>query len=301
MSAERFRLVDFSVMIRPPRDRLMAVLRAYSDNSGDDRDPEQKCVSVAGYLGTIETWEQFDSNWAKVMGRFGVKYLHMKEFRNPDGIYSSFSADDKKEFLCALIEVIDSLDLAAFGSAVRLADLRRFNDETGLGLDAYSIALHECCQWIGWHCRNEIIEVVADRFKGVTAKIALAERYSRSSTHSREYVAADYMSVTALPKKLSFREIRPLQAADFFAWEMHREITHEDEWWSLIKPFVPEGHQYLSRIMWHASRVSEHKVNFPYHHRKSHANLRRASHPIVANIWDYQALREANEVRGGVW
>src|SRR5215208_1212366 len=185
MSAERFRLADFSVMVRPPGNWLMAVGRAYYDNSGDEQDGGQKCLSVGGYLGTIDTWKEFDDEWSKILDKFGVEYLHMKEFRKPNGIYSSFSDDDKREFFSGLIGVINELDLAAFGSTVRLADLKKFNDETGLELDAYSLALHECCLWMGAHCQNEIIEVVVDRFDGVTTKIALAERYCRGSVHSR--------------------------------------------------------------------------------------------------------------------
>ena len=92
----------------------MAVLRAYFDNSGDDQDAEQRCISVGGYLGAKDTWERFEDSWGNVLKKFGVGYLHMKEFRKPNGIYFSFSLEDKREFFSDLIGVIDSLDLAAF-------------------------------------------------------------------------------------------------------------------------------------------------------------------------------------------
>jgi hypothetical protein len=299
--SDRVSLIELSGMIRPPGDWLIAVLHAYFDYSGDDQDPGQKCVSVGGYLAKIETWEVFDRDWSRVLDEFGVEYLHMKEFPNPSGMYSSLSRDKQKEFFSALIGVIESLDMAAFGSTVRFADLRRFNAETTLALDAYSLALHECCLWMGHHCYEQIIEVFVDRFDGVTSKIALAENYCKSSANLAGDIALDYISVNALPKELGARKVRPLQAADFFAWELRREITHEDEWWGAIKPLTPKDSQFMSRIIWHAKRAASHSISFPYHHRQSHARLRRASPPIVANIWDYQALCEVNEVRGGVW
>jgi hypothetical protein len=171
-------------MVRPPGNWLMAVLHAYFDNSGDDKDCAQKCLSVCGYLGTIETWQEFETNWSEALRKFGIPYLRLKEFGEANGIYSDFSKERIIEFLSHLVAVIAELDLSAFGSTVRLGDLRRFNSEQNLDLDACSLALHECCHWMGRERQNQIIEAVVDRIPDAHTKITIAERYSRSGVHA---------------------------------------------------------------------------------------------------------------------
>jgi uncharacterized protein DUF3800 len=300
MKAERFRLTDFSVMIRPPGDWSMTVLRAYFDNSGDEQDGSQKCLSLGGYLGRIDTWAYFDHKWSRALNSFGVGYLHMKEFGEPNGIYSGFSKDQTIDFLSSLVDVIAGVDLAAFGSTVRIGDLRRFNAEKHLNLDAYSLALHECCQWMGRDHQSQIIDTVVDRIPDAHEKISMAEQYSRSSVHAPGYVPVDFISIVPLPRKLSARNVRPLQAADFLVWELHRAVTNENEWWEDIKPLVPDGHWFFSHLAWHAKRSPTKSVEFPYYQRKSFNALRRAS-PVAGSVWDYKALCDVNEVRRGIW
>jgi hypothetical protein len=59
----------------------MAILRAYFDESGKAEDPTRAAMSVAGYVGTMESWESFEEQWAAALRQFDVPYLHMKEFR----------------------------------------------------------------------------------------------------------------------------------------------------------------------------------------------------------------------------
>jgi hypothetical protein len=300
MSADRIRLAEFSIMIRPPGDWLMAVFHAYFDNSGDAQDSTQKCLSVCGYLGTIDTWQEFETKWSNALDKFGVPYLHLKEFGEPNGIYSGFSKEKTIEFLSHLVGVIAKLDLAAYGSTVRLGDLRQFNSEQPINLDAYSLALHECCQWMGRERQNQIIEAVVDRIPEAYTKIAIAERYSRSGVHAPGYIPTDFISIVPLQQALTARNVPPLQAADFLAWECHRAVTNDNDWWENVKPHVEEGHWFLSHLIWYAKQSPTKSVEFPYYQRKSFNALRRAS-PVAGSIWDYKALCDVNKFRGGVW
>ena len=68
MSAEQFRLADFSILVRPPGDWLMAALHAYLDNSGDELDGKQTCVAVGGYLAALDILKEFESGVVKCFG-----------------------------------------------------------------------------------------------------------------------------------------------------------------------------------------------------------------------------------------
>ena len=46
--------------------------------------------------------------WSNVLDNFGVEYLHMKEIRDPNGAYASFTDDKYEEFFLSLINVIDA-------------------------------------------------------------------------------------------------------------------------------------------------------------------------------------------------
>ena len=61
---------SLSVYPNPAAGCLMAILRAYFDDSKDDR-----ILTIAGYLSDLESWGRFDRAWKAVLDKFGVPYL----------------------------------------------------------------------------------------------------------------------------------------------------------------------------------------------------------------------------------
>src|SRR5215469_10773364 len=240
MDREAFRLSDLSALVQRPDNWLMAVLRGYCDNSGDQSDSSQKCVSIGVYVGTEEQWNYFESHWDMALRKFDLPYLHMKEFGEPSGIYSQLkkSPDDVAKFLSSLVKVIEDAKLTSFGASVLLDGLDRFNNDNGLILDAYALSLYECWGEIGFWFRDQVVEIFADRFDDVNDKIATADQYLRSNVHRKNYDVLEYVSVSALSRKLNARNTPAIQAADFLAWELHRGLTNDEKWWREIKPAV---------------------------------------------------------------
>jgi hypothetical protein len=58
----------------------MAAYKAYVDDSGDAEDPSHSACSIAGFLGTVDQWTEFENQWAILLAHFRIPYLHMREF-----------------------------------------------------------------------------------------------------------------------------------------------------------------------------------------------------------------------------
>ena len=53
------------------------MLRAYFDESGKLKDPNEKVSAVGGCISTAEEWCVFEQRWRKILKRFNVTQLHM--------------------------------------------------------------------------------------------------------------------------------------------------------------------------------------------------------------------------------
>jgi hypothetical protein len=86
----------------------MVCLRGFFDESGKREDPALNEVSLAGYLGTVETWARFNELWGSVLADFSVGYFHMKELRKCQGPFVGWKGQDEKAaaFLAALAAAI---------------------------------------------------------------------------------------------------------------------------------------------------------------------------------------------------
>src|SRR4029077_5040335 len=120
------------------------VLKCYADDSGDAPDPNCNAVAVAGYVGTVESWEVFERLWrSDVLEVHDAPYLHMKQFT---GIVPPFEWDETKRrsFLGAAANAIKGSGLRGVSEVIRLDDLRRFNQDRKFGLDPIALALYGC-------------------------------------------------------------------------------------------------------------------------------------------------------------
>jgi hypothetical protein len=67
----------FSALLFPPEDQLMAILRAYLDDSGSPDDPAHSFLTIAGYVAEVGNWKRFERRWQKKLDRAEVPYLHI--------------------------------------------------------------------------------------------------------------------------------------------------------------------------------------------------------------------------------
>ena len=228
---------SLSVYPNPAAGCLMAILRAYFDDSKDDR-----ILTIAGYLSDLESWGRFDRAWKAVLDKFGVPYLHIREFGEPDGIYRHIQDRPEEEaaFFAALVGVVNDHARDCIQTTVLLDDLKRFNKKHSFKLSAPALAICGCLLMLQRQFRGRPIEVVFDKFEKASSLIELGKYYAEADQH--EPLNASLMLATRIEAEESWRTILPLQAADFVAWEMRKYCSDPSTWISGIRfEDVPSG------------------------------------------------------------
>jgi hypothetical protein len=249
----------------------MVALKAYLDDSGKSNDPQHTLAAYAGYVGTTDAWTKFDPAWQAVLDRHGVPYLHMRKFAHSLSPYEDWKGNEPRraDFLSDIVSVIEGLGLKHVGHVLNLADLSRFNDEHGLSLEAEPLALYLCLlefeEFYGGGCAEFIIDRVDKPYSLIGAVHELAKHEMRI-----EHPVGAHIHLHPIPDFLTFKDVLPIQAADFIAYE--------------------------------ALKFSRHKNAAPdtYFGRKSFQELMRISKDR-GGYWDYPALVSLHEARGGAW
>jgi hypothetical protein len=271
----------------------MIVLKGYFDDSGDEEDHQHEVCSVAGYVATMDDWNKFEKEWQKVLDDNRVPYLHMREFAHFKKSFEKFkdNKEDRIIFLQSLINVMKNANLYGIGSVIRLSGLREFNAEKGICINAYSFNLYFCIMQICHQWKEKPIQITLDKTNYLQNNKDKALNYLRTDTF---YSNCDkYIDILPL-NCLTFREILPLQAADFLAWEARKNIDTKVRWFSEINKEEDLNSHLHSLWKWSTQRDK----NVPP--RKSIDNLFK-SIPTEGAVWDYKGLCIIDNVRKHLW
>lgn len=293
-------LLDFSVCNPPAPGRLMAVLKAYLDDSGDPKDPAASFVTIGGYVAEADSWAYFEELWAKALAEAGVPYFHMKEFGDRNGLYRDLKRRPRaeSEFVASLVFAItSSADLCPVNT-VRLADLAAFNAATGLSLDPYALDLYGCMIAMRREYPGAEIEVVVDRFDKAMSRMETALTYARM--HRGEDLEPERFIPVFLQDDESFKNVTPIQAADFIAWEVRKSCEERKNWSFTQEERLDRQAMRESYERW--AGAYERKHGRPPRARKSYERLREV--PFLnprGLVWDQLTLRQAHERHPDGW
>lgn len=272
----------------------MATFKGYFDDS----QTAGQIWAVAGYVGAAHRWEGFEEKWQAALDEHQVPYFHMKEMAYENGVYKKWHPPEEHEkeksaFFHDLTEALKYCRLEAFASIVRVGDLKRFNEEFGLSLEPYPLAVFGCMIVFSQQYENENSELFFDNVEKVELKLAKATIYADSDPlYSGDF---DRMIRIPLPRGYNYKNVSGLQAADFAVWELRKHHLQLAEW------FAIEGKPIDGDERWdHFQRWSNGKFgqNTPPMRKSAEALLRNGINNLV---WDYDQLREAHRLRGGVW
>jgi hypothetical protein len=228
----QIRLASLSIFNPPPKGHLMAVvIKAYVD---DSRSGDSHLWALGGFVGFVDQWEAFERDWSLMLDTHEIPYLHMREFNDPDGVYSKWwPAKEHYAELAALFQdvtkVIGRSGIEGMGGMTRCGDLEKFNQENGVALEPYPMAAYGGLIGLWKRHKREPIEIIFDHVEQVDSKLVSARRLADSDGY---YAGGfDNMQMIPLNKAWSAKNILPLQAADFLAWEWRK--MHEDrrKWW----------------------------------------------------------------------
>ena len=217
------------------RGWIMAVVRAYFDNSGKPEDPNVDWVALAGYLAPEDSWTEFDKAWPEALG--DKPYLHMGELIHSKGPFKGMSREDKELLLnrvaTALMKLGDKFKMYGVACAAH-----KHAHAAAQQKNPKILSIAEACGEICfWH--------IFERF-GTDEDLAVQVFYDRGEQQFYRKILADWENKKkqTRDKVLSKLKVKPapvsdskdfpaMQAADFLAWYTYQAHHAQDARFSI--------------------------------------------------------------------
>jgi hypothetical protein len=275
----------------------MAVVKGYADDSR----PNNRIWAVGGYVGNELQWQFFEYQWQIILAQHDVPYFHMREMADPRGVYGKWHPpedhyEERAAFFADLSRVINNCWLRPFFSLTRVNDLDRFNKENGLNLEPYPLAAFGCMISVATRFleKQDTCEIIFDHVEKIHSKLVKAAEFAENDKYYPQ--VAEKVITVPLNKKTTFREVLPLQAADFLIWEIQKYHLGGEEWFSLPNKPTAYDQRWLHREKW---SLEKYGAKVPPA-RKSLAALASGASPS-GMIWDYDILNHVHQLRRGRW
>ena len=202
-------------VLAPRKAHLVALIQAYFDES--DSHDGAVALTVAGFVFTSEESLKLDEKWLSVLERYELPYFHMVDCAHGNRPFDKLTKEQciavEKEMIAIIREHV------LFGMAVSIPE-RDYDEIFPRGYAQYGSAYSYCCHT----CIAVVNEwIKANYVAGETAYFFEAGHKSQNEanrimnaifanpTQRRDYRYAGH----------SFgdkKKLRPLQAADLFAW-----------------------------------------------------------------------------------
>jgi hypothetical protein len=196
---------------------------AYFDASSNGQTSGGSFV-VAGWLATGEQWDTFGVAWQKVLDKYGVPYMHMKEFAHSVGAFADgWKGDESKRrsFIQDLNSVIAFHRTASFVCAVNRPEFESLNDE--FRLREYFGNEYAFC---GMTCVQQVYKWLTERGLPASAECVFEDGDERGRL-TELMKSRGYPEPVFRPKRDRITPVGiipgrvPLQAADMLAYELH--------------------------------------------------------------------------------
>lgn len=270
----------------------------------DDSQSTGDVWTVAGYVGYASQWDYFESLWNEALRRHDVPYFHMKEMSIEGGPFAKWlppheHADEVAAYFKDLVAAIRKSGLYMAASTIWLKDLDRFNDETGVSLEAYPLAAHACLSLIGlkYAEHQQPITAVFDKIEKVQSKLKTAHSYMDAKTHQYRKFCSNIAS-TWLPEPATSRDVPALQAADLIAWEVRKAHFGMKEW----QQSRGDGHPTRWDAWQDYEAFTREKTGEDPRIRKSLGALISGDDlPGRSIVWDYMQIMATHKARDGLW
>jgi hypothetical protein len=202
------------------------VLKAFIDDSGSDGN--SPWYVLAGYVGTVEGWDLFDSLWAQAMHLHPrIEYFKATEAESLKGQFSCLSKDQRNEKIDALIRVIGRCGRRAVCSRMRRShynELVRGNVPEAWDSPYYFLfpaVIAACINIERLNGNLETVDFVFDDDSGHKKGV-------KRLLPSLFPMECMYGSMVNVVRK-NDSEFIPLQAADLVAWQIRRHFSVLDE------------------------------------------------------------------------
>jgi hypothetical protein len=289
------RAAELCVRTWPPEECLVALVSGYFDDSQSTGD----VWVVGGYVGYLNQWDHFEQLWGSALDKHEVPYFHMREMADPSGPFAKWlppeaHQDERTAFFVDLTGAINKCGLHMFVSAAWVPDVDRFNRDKGITLEPYPLAAYTCMSNIALHYHRLPVTMTFDSVEKLGSKLITARRYADSNMLAPRL--CDYIVATPLPNGLNSKIVRPMQAADFIAWETRKAFFNMKEWQLLLdRPITDRMIMWNHYLRWVRERTGKDPV------------LRKSMDALMSNmstnavVWDYHQLDDMHRARNGIW
>jgi hypothetical protein len=232
------------------KQRILAVLKAYLDESGTKNSP--KIFAMGGAVASETEWSLWHPQWKAILknpggGRKEIEYMHMKECVHGSAQFKGWPKEESNRFPLRLIPTLIKPGIYKVSSAILMEDFR----------DVIKGELLQKVKSPYYLCMLLCMKAIADKMREMRGHwVGRKERVAYIFEEQAEYeIEATRLfydiknkqngerlykleSCTYAPKT----RFTPLQVADMMAWETHREMRRrigdaDDEFrerWSML-------------------------------------------------------------------
>lgn len=277
---------------------MTTVLRAFLDDSGDHTHP---AMSIAGYVGNEKAWQTFEIHWQSALDRHAIPYFHMKEICKPKSPLFCFNGKVNGDRLAVLLNDLAlaltkcwAQQFCGIGCVVPKQALNKFNHERGRKIEPVALAIYTCIGLMQNEFPGSTIEASLDRMTKADRSIAIAKEYLASNPRP---VNGSKVAITTLKGDLSAKSVRPLQAADFAAWEGRKKFDR-------LAPFfesVDLSQVTSNKEIWYEYENWLENNNRPSPDERKSMTALSAATDFRYPIWLYEVLCAEDDLRNGIW
>jgi hypothetical protein len=235
------------------------MIKAYYDGSGKSDNPKCRAITLAGLAASESVWQKFEIEWGKVLKEYGIKWVHMTDLMSFGHEFSRrYGWDEIKrsQLIRELLGVLGKLRFiegAALGSnlmastcTVLMEDYRRALKEIPKLRIPEAICVRFCANMIPY-------DIDVDN-GGNRPKLIMIFDQNEDFLHTidKNWRKPKKKADAGWPKqiecicKVNSKDIKPLQAADFFAWLVNKKDKEgKQSPYSLVISIVTEHRSFL--------------------------------------------------------
>jgi len=206
------------------------MLTGYFDESGHSQDPACRVAGMAGLVAAGGAWEVFEAEWTTLLKNACLpEAFHMRDFAHSCGQFSTWKGqeEERRMLIAGLLRIIERTGAIPIGIAVSLDAFESLTIEQQLGFkDPYYLAFQHCTRGaalsVSLEAPDERVNTVyALNSEFGTQEGGRAEQLWRFVKDHYDYGWRLGVYSSTTPDILC-----PLQAADFFAYELCHEFEN---------------------------------------------------------------------------
>lgn len=203
------------------------MLKAFFDESGHSADSRCDFVGIGGIVAPSDKWEIFEHKWKDLLDEYDLDYFHTVDFAHSVKHFSKWKDKNKeaerREFLAKMFSVIEETGGKPFGSVVYMKPYRALEMFLQPAVNPYYLCFQDCVKAAAILCTFEPPEAKVEMvFEEQMEFAGFAEKFYQAMKN-RKAEGYERMGTFEMASK---KEVLPLQAADFIAYEMRHYCSN---------------------------------------------------------------------------